>query len=218
MSTDSSLAAVTDPDRHSRENFWGGDADDDGDQGGHVEVDGTDPAEYIAYNHLRALVKPICERHLDEEPNNGGRLAEQCAWLFDNECIDGRGDQLHRKNKAVELTAPEFHLPKQIERNGRYIEYRQHRHRRRYNPETGYINWGETTTTGLPEVDHDVFEQALHNYLAERVGNHDITWAKVEEYLEMAERYWSNQQLNSHQSLAKTIEFIRGEEPDNRDS
>lgn len=206
----SELAQVTDSDRHRRDNFWGDDPDAETD-GGHAEVETVDPAEYIAFQELLAFVQPICERTIDADPWNGGRTAEQFAWLLDGECIDGRGDELHTENRYVELSAPKLHLPKQIERNGRYIEYRQHRHRRRYNPETGYINWGESTSTGLPEVGWETYWQAVHNYLASR----EIQITNTEEYLQRAKRFWHDQNLNSHQSMTKFVAFVRDEESGN---
>lgn len=190
---------------YRRDNFWGDDPDDSAGDASTGELPGTDPAEYIAFQELLAFVSPICERTIDEPPWNGGRMAEQFAWLFDDECIDGRGDQMHTENKFVELSEPAVHLPKQVERNGRYIEYRQYPNRRRYNPETGYINWGESTTTGLPEVGYDIYIQAIHNYLAER----EIRLTDVEDYIHQANRFWHDQQLSSHESLAKFVAHVR---------
>lgn len=58
---------------------------------------------------------------------------------------------------GTELSEPQLHLPKLFEGDSRSIEYGQHRHRRRVNPDTGYINWGETTSTELRARPKDEF-------------------------------------------------------------
>ena len=206
MSSANQIATVTDDDRHRRDNFWG--KDESSSDPDNEIPDANDPAEYIAFQELLTFVHPICERNINVDPWNGGALAEGMAWLFEDEHIDGRGDELHHKNKFVELSDPELYLPKQVERNGRYIEYCQNRHRRRYNPETGYINWGESTTTGLPEVGYDIYWQAVHNYLARR----DIRVTRIEEYLQHAKRVWHDPQFNSHESLEQLIGYVREQE------
>lgn len=198
------MAAVTDRDRHRRDNHWGTKNIDDDREHGHSEIEGKDPAEYIAFQLLSQLTQPICERHIDSPPWNGGWLAEAFAWL-DGEAVDGRGEELHRENRIVELSDPELYLPKQIETEHGFVEYRQHRHRRRFNPETGYINWGESTSTGLPPVGYETYRTAAANYLASR----DIRLTAVEEYVEMLDRYWHDQQLSSVESLEKFVAYVR---------
>ncbi|MFC7134322.1 MULTISPECIES: hypothetical protein [Salinibaculum] len=174
MSTTETLATVTDPDRHCREDFWGElDAGQD-DTNGHDEIEGTDPAEYIAFQHIAEFVAPICAKTGDE------------------------------------LSDPEFYLPKQHETPHGYVEYRQHRHRRRWNPETGYINWGESTSTGLPEVDYETYRTAAANYLSER----GIRLTHIEEYEQLLDRFWHDPQYNSHDALAQFIRVVREREQD----
>lgn len=108
-----------------------------------------------------------------------------------------------------ELSDPIFYLPKQIEiADGQYLEYRQHQHRRRFNPETGFINWGETTTTAVPEFDYDVYCRAVHTYLASR----ECRLTGVEDYLEFADQVWSDPSMGSKDALAKFVEYVREEE------
>jgi hypothetical protein len=196
---------------YPRENFYGDLADEEPNTEtttGHVETDGTEPASHLAFRHISALVSPVCYRTLRTEPWNGGRTAELCAWLFDDECIDGRGEQLHREQRAVELSEPEFYLPKQRETEHGYEEYRQHNSRRRINPETGYINWGESTKTGLPEIDYETYRRAAANYLATR----GISCLNVEDYENLVDCFWHDPQYNSHQSLEQFIRVIRERE------
>lgn len=183
---------------YPRDNYWGEAADSaDRDRTGHDELAGTDGAEYLAFQQLLALTEPICERTKHSAPWNGGRDAELCAWLFDRERIDGRGQQLHRQQGEQPLSEPELYLPKQVERAGRIIEYRQHRHRRRYNPDTGYVNWGETTATGIPEVDGATYMQAVHNYL----WQNGVQGRHIKDWLAYARRLFRDQQLSSHEAL-----------------
>ncbi|QLD84804.1 hypothetical protein HWV23_03435 [Natronomonas halophila] len=151
----------------NRDNWWGDDTTPDR-QRGHVEVAGTDAAEHKARQLALRFCQPLCRTQLEEPAWNGGRPAELLAWLVDDDCIDGRGDVLHREQKPVELTAPKLPLPKERELGGQTIEYGAHRVRRRYNPETGYINFGETTGTTIPEFGYEIYKLCVHTYLGER--------------------------------------------------
>lgn len=107
------------------------------------------------------------------------------------------------------LSEPIFYLPKQIEiADGQFLEYRQHQHRRRFNPETGFINWGETTTTAVPEFDYSVYKRAVHTYLASR----DFRLPNVDEYLKYAEQVWGDPSMGSKDSLAQFVEYVRDRE------
>lgn len=198
-----------------RGNWWFDETDTDETAGqtGHAETDGTDAAEYVAFQQIQALTNPICARTKHQPAWNGGRLAELCAWLFDGECIDGRGDQLHREQTEVELTEPEFYCPKQIQRGSRLIAYRQFRLRRRYNPETGYINFGETTATGIPEIQYETYEQAVHNYLWEN----GTPGREIDTWLAYADRLWHDPTLNSKESLVKFVKRKRRYDEAHRD-
>lgn len=202
MSTAPGTQTASEADEDSpyrRDNYWGevvpsDDADGDLD---HCRPGGTDPAAYLAHQQLLALTEPICERQQHSPPWNGGRLAELFAFVFDGECIDGRGDQLHRERGEQPLSEPELYLPKQTEVRGRLIDYRQHRLRRRYNPETGYVNFGETTSTGIPEVSFETYEQAVHNYL----WQNGVQVTNVDDWLAYARRLFYDQQLSSKEAL-----------------
>lgn len=108
------------------------------------------------------------------------------------------------------LSDPEFHLPKQKEiSDGVFIDYRQHRHRRRVEPVSGRINWGESTSTAIPDVSWELYEQAVHNYLADR----GVLVTNVEAYLQRAKRLFYDQKLNSHEALTELVSHVREEEP-----
>jgi len=87
----------------------------------------------------------------------------------------------------------------------RFVSYRQHRYRRRVNPDTGYINWGESTSTAVPEIDEETYMQAVNNYLAEN----GITNSNIETWLAYAERLYSDPSMNSKESLITFIERKR---------
>lgn len=110
---------------------------------------------------------------------------------------------------GLPLSDPEFYLPKQHETEHGYDEYRQHRHRRRVNKETGFINWGESTSTGLPEVEYETFKRAVESFLLDR----GVSCLRVDEYDELADRYWHDPQYNSRDALAQFISKVRDREP-----
>jgi len=215
MSSKSQLAAVTDSDQHCRDNFWG-DEDDQSDAQGHAELTGTDAAEYVWFQIVIDLTEPICERTKHTPAWNGGRMAELFAWCFDDEQIDGHAEQLHHEQREEPLSEPAVHLPKQIERGGRIIDYGQYPHRRRHS-ESGYINWGETTTTEIPEIGFDQYMQAVHNYLAVREAKESLTLTRKDEYLSLAKRLFYDQHLNSHKAGETLVRKVREEEGHDND-
>lgn len=202
----------------SRENFWGEAPDDDSPDHGHDEITGTDESEYIARQLVQSFVDPICTTTLDETPNRG--FAPHFAYVFDDEPLGKESDldAMHTSNEVVELSEPCFHIPKQHDTGNRIIENRQHRHRRRYNPETGYINWGETTSTGIPNFTYDIFEQCVHNYLAARLQNvrnsdgDGLTITKVDEYVDHSDRLWHDPSMDSLGALKHFVEYVRDKE------
>lgn len=199
----------------ARHNFWGSDESDDPDaEGGHAEVPGTDAPEQKARELIFEFEDPICTRTLNEPPWNGGRTAELVAWLCDDEHIDGRGDQLHREQTEQPLSKPALWMPRQREVGGQIIDHGAHRCRRRYNPETGYVNWGETTGTGVPEFDYDTYQLCVDTYLAERAERKGVRITGVKAYLEHAERLWHDPSMGAKDSLAQFIRWVREQEQD----
>lgn len=201
----------------SRDNFWGEEQTDDESGVGHDEPTGTEEAEYIARQHAQAFIDPICTTTIDATPNRG--FEPHFAWLFDEPVGYGSDlEAMHHENEVVELTEPSLHIPKQHDTGNRIIENRQHRHRRRYNPETGYINWGETTSTGIPHFGYDIFEKCVHNYLSDRMRNaadsdgDGLTITNRDDYLEHANRLWHDPGMDSLGSLKNFVEYVREKE------
>jgi hypothetical protein len=109
------------------------------------------------------------------------------------------------------LSDPAFYLPKQVEiSDGQYIEYRNHRLRRRYEAESGRINWGESTSTDVPEIGYEAYQLLVATYLVER--GYRLT--EEDDYLDHAEACWHDPQWNSKQSLTQLIEYVRDAEED----
>lgn len=198
--------------QYAAENWWSSEESEFEDvSGGHSEVSGTDAPEQRARQLALRFEDPICTRTLNEPPWNGGRTAELFAWLVDGERIDGRGDQLHHEKTVQTLTDPTIWMARQREVGTRLIEHGAHRCRRRFNPETGYVNWGETTGTGIPEFDHNTFRTCVDTYLLER----GVSLSRIDDYLEHAERLWSDPSLGSKDSLAAFIRHVRDKDPAN---
>ena len=173
---DSTPDASTDS-PYRRDNWWYDDDHQD-DPTTEETPDGpihTVSAESIMFQELVGLVEPVCERSLEDD------------------------------GETVELSDPEFYLPKQHDTGERYEEFTQHSTPRRVNPETGYINGGESTTTALPEVDKDTYLQAVHNVLA-RTG---VSYANTEDWLQHAHKLWHDPQYNSTKALTTFIRHKR---------
>lgn len=156
---------------YRRDNYFGKTEEDERRQTGHVETEGTDAAMYLAYDHLSNFAELVCGRTLESS------------------------------GREQPLSEPLMHLPKQHETDHGYIEYRQHRHRRRVNPETGWINWGESTSTAVPEVDKDVFMLAVSSYLREN----GVQPGTTERWTAYARRQYHDPQLSSQEALAKLV-------------
>ena len=156
-------SSVTSPNSpYPREDYFGEDDDDteiaqrdedlNRDWGVHHQFrDENDRNAIIAHRFLRESATMLCAETLFGSPNNGGRTAELCAWLFDGECIDGRAWAMHHENCEIELTDPELHLGRTGSEEFGTQEYGQFRHRRRFNPLTGYITNGETTSVFIQD-------------------------------------------------------------------
>ena len=177
--------STNEPALGDRSNWWG-DLDDQPETDeltGHTETRGTDPAEYLAFQYLTELADPICGRTLAET------------------------------GREQPLSDPCMYLPKQRQTEHGFEEYRQHRHRRRVNEETGWINWGESTSTDVPEVDEKTYLQAVNNYLAAN----EVSVTKVEDWLTLADRLWTDPTMNSKESLIQFIHHKRQFDQDRQD-
>jgi len=112
------------------------------------------------------------------------------------------------------LSEPEFYLPKQHWNGHGFDEFRSHRHRRRVEPVSGRINWGESTKTDIPEVGYGTYIEAVGRYLMERHSNDALTLTNIEQYVEYADQIWADPSQNSHGSLTKFVSYVREHEQD----
>lgn len=185
MSTKSTSGDSGTSPRYSRGNWWG-DQEDEGQEyddprdtpetnpgpAGHWRPDPNDPEKILAHKLLRETGTLVCATTLYDDAWNGGRTAELFAWLeadrdddgnvIEVQLIDGHGEAMHHENGPVELTDPSIKLPKKHE--GR-PDAGCERHRRRINPETGYINGGESTATVIEDRPVDKFMGVVEDYL-----------------------------------------------------
>lgn len=207
---------------YRRDNYWGGSDIAEPDRQGHDEVDGTDPADYLAYHHLSAFAPLVCGRTL-RETGQELPLSEPCMHLpktFEQsldgteppeECPECGGDLRHIAPLLLECVERECGERIEDDRPVRFVEYRQHRHRRRVNPETGWINWGESTSTAVPGVEEDVYMLAVRSYLLDNgVQRH------VDDWLAYANRLFHDPNLSSKQALATLIRNKRNYDADRR--
>ncbi|SDJ32930.1 hypothetical protein SAMN05216226_102154 [Halovenus aranensis] len=219
--SESQHSTATTESPYARDNYWGSLDQDNDDEQGHVETSGTDPAQYLAYQYLSDVVDVVCGRTLDRHDREI-ELSEPCLYLpkesrrelgvardgTPDTCPACDNDHLQRVAPLrLECTADDCDESILEDRTLRVIEYRQHRHRRRINPETGWINWGESTSTDVPdEIDEDVWLLAVHNYLAQS----ELRYSLVDGALTYAERlYRDPNQSTAQDALATFIEMTR---------
>jgi hypothetical protein len=206
MSTTQAQATATTEDsaaRYAPHNWYGDDDDqeasyDDPEDnpernpgvGGTWRPDPNDPAEIVAHQILRETGTLLCATQLYEPPWNGGRTAELFAWLFEDELIDGGEGALHRENRPVELSDPSIKLPKQTP--GDRPDTGCERYRRRVNPETGYINGGESTAIVIQRRPCDEFMAVVDEYL----GLQPLFDREIEDLRQYARRLKGQQHHN----------------------
>ena len=97
-----------------------------------------------------------------ENPNDPAEWIAVQALLSVTRPLCGRS---LAEGEAIELTDPELWLPQS--RAG-IEEFGQKPHRHRYNPETGYINWGETTGVSLSSATTEELLEAARLFCAAR--------------------------------------------------
>jgi len=174
--------------------------------GGTWRPDPNDPAEIVAHQILRETGTLVCARTLYEPAWNGGRMAECFAWLFEDELIDGGQEALHHENRAVPLTDPAVKLPKRTA--GDRPDTGCERYRRRYNPETGYLNGGETTASVLQRRPCEEFMEVVDEYL----GLQPFFDDEIEDLRQYARRLKGQQHhngMNDEEILSRVIERVR---------
>lgn len=179
MSSSDTASATDRPALGNRENWWGDNLAD--------EADDPDADQQRGHAEVQTT-------------DPADYIAFQCASRFVS---------LQCGTTERPLSEPSFYLPRQTEvADGHYVEYTQHRHRRRVEPESGRINWGETTSSDLPEYGREVFERCVATYLLER----GYLLTKEPEYIEYANRVWHDPQYDSHGALAQFIKHVRGDD------
>ena len=195
-----------------RNNWWGESDDDTLDENtDHDRVDPNDPAEIIAHKILRETATVVCATTLLDSPKPPTRTAELFAFL-DGETWDKYA--LHTENESIELTDPTIRLGQHAPDSTLVGEYGCERHRKRYNPETGYITGGETTGVLIQDRPRDELLSVIENWLrgvAAR-GDNGIREGDVDEGLVYAERLKENAHHNGFRDvdiMAKVVSKVR---------
>jgi len=213
-------AALSDEDERalgSREDWWGDPRDDSEQVENSTDTERTDPndpAEIIAHKLLRETATILCAETYSGEPWNGGRLAEQFAWLDGDHDNFERNHAVHHTNRAIELTDPAVRLGQHDPDSSLVGEWGCERHRKRINAVTGYITGNETTSVLIQDRPLAelmvVIEQWLRGVAAR--GNSGLTESDVQETLDMARGLKKNTHRNGMRDvdiMAKVVSKVR---------
>lgn len=181
----------------SRDNWWGDSDTATTDTPDEIErVDPNNPAEIVAHKILRETGTMICAATLRDEPGiEGGETAALFAFL-DGETWDKYA--MHTENKAVELSAPAVRLGIHDPDSSLVGEWGTERHRKRINPETGYLSGGETTGVLIQDRPTDELVSVVEDWVrgvAARDGN-GLTEDDVDEAVAYTERLKENTNHN----------------------
>lgn len=187
MPTDTSTATVDlarfDADeKPRRDNYFGTDDGDDDELSGHRTKTTLDISQHKAHKFIKEASELLCGRQRHVEPWNGGRTAEQIAWLEadvdveqlpdieaaidTSQLIDGRGDQLHREKRSVALSPARYYPPAEGLAD-RTSPGKSRYHAARINPETGYLNYNLSTWSETQDLDWETLRYAILCYAAE---------------------------------------------------
>lgn len=171
--------------------------------GGQWKPDTNDPNELVAFDLLRETATMLCETTLSGPPYCSD-LEALCALHFEGEPV---GDYdplaLHECNREVELTDPEVFAP---------VEGRPSRHRKRYNPDTGYLTGGETTAVRIKDRPHDALLRVVDDWLGGRRGS--LRESEKEEIRDYCSRMKKNQHasgLSDLDILTKVVRRVRND-------
>jgi len=201
-----------------RSDWWGESDDTDTDTNAvdnetdHERVDPNDPAEIIAHSILRETATMICAATLKDDPGiEGGRTAKLFAFLDGETWND---DALHTERKAVELTNPAIRLGEHDPDSSLVGEWGCERHRKRFNPETGYISGNETTGVLIQDRPRDELLDVIEDWLRGVAARDDngIREGDVDEGLVYAERLKENAHHNGFRDvdiMAKVVSKVR---------
>jgi|GEM_PF-573857 hypothetical protein len=212
----------------SRDNWWGDTTDQNTDTDTDDRVDDThntnrpdpnNPAEIIAHTILRETATMICATNLRDEPylddvedltHDERKVAEAFAAL-DGERYGKYA--LHTDNEAVEMTDPAIRLGQHAPEKSLVGEYGCERHRKRYNPATGYVSGGETTGVLIQDRPwgelREVIEQWLRGVAARESSG--LTTNDVDDALQFAKRLKKNVDHNGLRDvdiMTKVVERV----------
>lgn len=157
--------------------------------GGHEtqpSVTAQEIARWKAHQVLRERADKLSKSALHEPPNR--QLAAAFACVFEHlEGVEPVRDHnplaIHTERCEVELTDPELYVPKDHEGSIRHVEYGQHRYRRRYDPEHGYI--GGVVLDDLPTAEFLEIVELVLGTIQER---HHFREERIERWFGLAKR------------------------------
>jgi len=129
----------------ARRDNWFGEGDTETATAEHSDHGPPDKDARLAHLLLRECAPKLCGRGVAElaADEQEERLLLDVAPAF------------------LTLTEPELHIPKSGSDTFGTHDYGQYRHRRRYNPKSGYISSGESTWVEFGLVDHETLMQCV---------------------------------------------------------
>jgi hypothetical protein len=198
----------------SRDDWWHDEQIEDGaaDESGPEpeRVDPNNPNEIVAHQLLRETGTMLCASTLFDDPGlEGGQTAELFVWL-DDEDVDFDPLALHTENKPVGLTDPAVRLGQHDTHSSLVGEWGTERHRKRFNPETGYLSGDETTKVIIQDRSVAEFMSVVENWL--RGQQRELRDCEIEESLNLARRLKKNTQQNGMRDvdiLTRVVEKVR---------
>jgi len=214
--TQRAAALSDDQELGSRDDWWGEtDTESETDDSNHHNSnrpDPNNPAEIIAQSILRETATMICATTLRDKPGiEGGQTAQLFAFL-DGEEFDPLA--LHTENKAVELTDPAIRLGNHAPESSLVGEFGCERHRKRYNPESGYITGNETTGVLIQDRPCDELLTVIELWLRGVAAREDngVAESDVDDALTFAERLKQNVDHNGLRDVdivSKVVDRVR---------
>lgn len=151
-------------------------------------------ARHYAHHYLTDHAPAYCGATLNDPPYapsisqdlDAHDVSALMGLLFDGPGIEGKRDRLalHKENRPIELTDPVCYPPRNSPEGVEGIDGQTRQHASRYNPETGYLNWKETTWVELGRVPWEQLREALSVYASEM----ELTAEKREYLLNTAKR------------------------------
>jgi hypothetical protein len=184
-----------------RSNWFGNnEVDTDDPQDPDDRPDPNDPNEIVAYKFLLDHATMNCRSTLEDEPTLGDcegleyeqRLTAQLFASLDGETWGKYAT--HDENKAVELTDPCIRLG-QTDTDASVVgEWGTERHRKRINPETGYITGDETTSIAVEQFDLATFMELTEMWLRDQ--QRELREAEIQDALNLARGLKKNTEQN----------------------